>query len=79
MKLVTEVNPIWGEYYIAIVSLFKGNPKHKVIIFVDDADDNGILYTALTYEDKTRYRSNTLPYFQLVEKLNITANEHVKE
>lgn len=79
MKLIKEIKPKWGEYYIAVVSLFRGNPKHKVIIFIDDADDNGVLYTALTYEDKKRYRSNNLPYFHLVEKLDMTANECIKE
>lgn len=77
--MIKEVNPKWGEYYIAIVSLFKGNPKHKVIIFINATDDDGIIYTPLAYEDKKRYRSKDLPYFQLVEKLNMTANEQIED
>ena len=78
MKLVREIFPKWGEYYVAIVSLFSGNPKHKVIIFINSCKEDKITYTSLTYEDNKTYISNRLPYFELVEKINMTANEFIK-
>lgn len=71
MKMIKEVNPQWGEYYIAIVSITQDNPKHKIILFVDSATDNHITYTPLTYEGRQRHRSDKMHYFELVEKLDM--------
>lgn len=75
MKIVQEIHPKWGEYYVAKVSLFDGNPKHKVIIFVNQCKGNNLMFTTVTYEENKTYYSNKLPYFELVEKINMRADE----
>lgn len=73
MKIVKEINPKWNEYYVAEVSIFNGNPIHRMILRVLDynEDKNNVYYEALTYEDKTRYNSNKLNFFELVERIDM--------
>ena len=73
METVKEFRPKWGEYYVAKVSIKPGNPMHLVIIYVVNYDKRKdvVAYDALSYEDKERFRSDRLHYFELVQKIDM--------
>ena len=73
MEMMKEIYPKWGEYYVAVVSHFEGNPRHKVIIHIDNVNGDKLLFTIVntSYEERKCYHSTKLNYFELVEKIDM--------
>ena len=58
-----------GDFWIAEISFFNGNPVSNYIIHVDSVTKDQIGFTPFVAEDHTHHFSNTVHHFKLLKKV----------
>lgn len=63
----------FGEYWIAEISFFKNNPKHRYVVFIEQAKKgkDEVLFMPFLRDELACYNSSAMHSFELIEKLPI--------
>lgn len=64
-----EPKPACGDFWIAEISFFCGNPVSNYIIHIDSVTKDQIGFTPFVAEDRTNHFSNAVHHFKLLKKV----------